>query len=286
MRHAPNEETALRILDNRLYDNLTARFAQSHDYVAMERLFEIHQTGTYDLIIVDTPPTRNALDFLDAPARMAEFFGGRLLRWLTAPYRVGGRRGARMITMASRPFYQVADRLLGSQFLQDIAEFFLNFQSMYDGFVERSRAVEALLHDRRSAFAVVTTLEDAPLREGERFCTELVKRDFLLGALVLNKTLPGTVFSADAARAAERLRRDAEGIAAGLSGVEDAKAVARVLAGAGTTFENFAIVARREEELRRELRSPPDIVIDVPTFADEIADLGGLARIASYLAPS
>ena len=133
LRHAPDEETAYRILDNRMYENITARFVQSHDYIAMERLFEIHETGKFDLIIIDTPPTRNALDFLDAPKRMAEFFGGRLLRWLTMPYRVGGKRGARMINVASRPFYQMADRLLGSQFLQDIAEFFLNFQSMYAG---------------------------------------------------------------------------------------------------------------------------------------------------------
>ncbi len=95
LRHAPDEETAYRILDNRMYENITARFVQSHDYIAMERLFEIHETGRFDLIIVDTPPTRNALDFLDAPKRMAEFFGGRLLRWLTMPYRVGGRRGGR-----------------------------------------------------------------------------------------------------------------------------------------------------------------------------------------------
>ena len=93
LRHAPDEETAYRILENRLYPNLTARFVQSHDYIAMERLFEIHATGEYDLIVIDTPPTRNAIDFLDAPARMADFFGGRLLRWLTLPYRVGGKRG-------------------------------------------------------------------------------------------------------------------------------------------------------------------------------------------------
>ncbi|MGH9027272.1 MAG: ArsA family ATPase, partial [Acidimicrobiia bacterium] len=121
LRHAPDEESAYRILENRLYQNVTARFVQSHDYIAMERLYDIHATGTYDLIIVDTPPTRNALDFLDAPARMAEFFGGRLLRWLTMPYRVGGKRGARVLNVASRPFYQLADRILGSQFLQDIA---------------------------------------------------------------------------------------------------------------------------------------------------------------------
>ncbi len=170
LRHAPDEETAYRILDNRLYHNVTARFVQSHDYIAMERLFDLHASGVYDLIVIDTPPTRNAIDFLEAPARMSEFFGGRLLRWLTMPYRMSGGRGARMINVASRPFYQVADRILGSQFLQDIAEFFLNFQSMYAGFVERARAVEQLLHDRRTTFAVVTTLEGAPLREAEHFC--------------------------------------------------------------------------------------------------------------------
>ncbi len=285
MRHAPDEETAYRILDNRLYDNLTSRFVQSHDYVAMERLFEIHQSGRYDLILVDTPPTRNALDFLDAPARMAEFFGGRLLRWLTAPYRVGGKRGARMITMASRPFYQVADRLLGSQFLQDIAEFFLNFQSMYDGFVTRSRAVEALLHDKRTSFAVVTTLEDAPLREGERFCDELLRREFHLGALVLNKTLPQALFSPEAARAAQTLRRDAAAIAADLGLPAELDDVARVLTTIGASFENYAVVARREAELRNELSRRPDVVVDVPTFADEISDLTSLARIANRLMP-
>jgi anion-transporting ArsA/GET3 family ATPase len=236
---------------------------------------------------VDTPPTRNALDFLDAPARMADFFGGRLLRWLTAPYRVGGKRGARIITMASKPFYTMADRILGSQFLQDIAEFFLNFQSMYDGFVKRSRAVEALMHDKRTTFVVVTTLEDAPLREGEQFCDELVKREFHLGALVLNKTLPGAIFGADGSIAAARLRAEAPTVAAGLTGFdgEDVDAAARVLTTIGTAFENFAVVARREDELRHELRNRPDVVVDVPTFADEISDLRGLARIAAHLAP-
>ena len=286
LRHAPDEQTALKILDNRLYDNLTARFVQSHDYVAMERLFEIHQTGTYDLIIVDTPPTRNALDFLDAPKRMAEFFGGRLLRWLTAPYRVGGRRGARILTAASRPFYQVADRLLGSQFLQDIAEFFLNFQSMYDGFVARSRSVEELLHDKRTTFAVVTTLEDAPLREGERFCDELTKRNFHLGAMVLNKTLPQELFGPAGASAAAQMRRESAAIATDIHDDFESESVARVLSTIGMSFENFAVVARREAELRNELVHRPDVVVDVPTFADEISDVSGLARIARYLMPS
>ncbi len=190
LRHAPDEQTAYRILHNRLYDNLTARFVQSHDYIAIERLYELHSEGTYDLIIVDTPPSRNAVDFLDAPSRMGEFFGGRLLRWLTLPYRAGGGRGARMLNVASRPFYQIADRLIGSSFLQEIADFFLNFQSMYDGFVARAAAVEQLLRDRRTTFAVVTTLEAAPLHEAEEFFTELAARHLHVGALVCNRVLP------------------------------------------------------------------------------------------------
>ncbi len=106
-RHAPDAETREQILANPLYQNISGRFVQSHDYIAMERLYEIHTEGNYDLIVVDTPPTRNALDFLEAPERMADFFSSRLLRWLIVPYR------SRLVNMASRPFYQVADRILG-----------------------------------------------------------------------------------------------------------------------------------------------------------------------------
>jgi anion-transporting ArsA/GET3 family ATPase len=290
LRHAPNEETAYRILENRLYTNITSRFVQSHDYIAMERLFDIHATGAYDLIIIDTPPTRNALDFLEAPKRMADFFGGRLLRWLTMPYRMGGKRGARVLNFASRPFYQLADRILGSQFLQDIAEFFVNFQSMYDGFVERARAVEELLHDRRTTFGVVTTLEGAPLREAEFFCEQLTARRYHLGALVLNKTLPEYLRSADGARAADSFIAEAgplsEAIAAaapGASELGDTGRTARVLRTIGESFQNFAVVAKREAELRAELARQPEVVATVPSFEVDIYDIAGLARIGDYL---
>jgi len=288
LRHAPDEETAYRILDNRLYHNLTARFVQSHDYIAMERLYELHAGGTYDLIIIDTPPTRNALDFIEAPARMAEFFGGRLLRWLTLPYRVGGKRGARVINVASRPFYQVADRVLGSQFLADIAEFFLNFQSMYDGFVQRAHSVEALLRDRRTTFLVVSTLEAAPLHEAEYFMEQLTKRNFHLGALVLNKTLPDYFLDPDAHDAAERLVTNPGPVADAVAGTDgtalgDTARTARVLATIGESFRNFEVVATRETELRSELSRAPDVTVRIPNFEVDIYDLAGLARIAECL---
>jgi anion-transporting ArsA/GET3 family ATPase len=288
LRYAKDEATAHKILENRPYHNITARFVQSHDYIAMERLFEIHASGEYDLIVIDTPPTRNAIDFLDAPARMADFFGSRLLRWLTLPYRVGGRRGTRVLNVASRPFYQMADRILGSQFLRDIAEFFLNFQSMYSGFVTRARAVERLLHDKRTTFAVVTTLEAAPLHEAERFCEVLVARDFHLGALVLNKTLPDSLRDPAGAAAAGACIDDAGPLADALldpndPALADRERTARVLRTVGESYRNFSVVAMREAELRAELARKPDVVARVPTFPDDISDVGGLDAISRYL---
>ena len=288
LQHTPDEATAYRILENPLYDNITSRFVQSHDYIAMERLYELHQSGKYDLIIIDTPPTRNALDFLEAPGRMADFFGGRLLRWLTAPYRAGQGRGARVIERAAKPFYQVADRLLGGQFLQDIGEFFFNFQTMYDGFVERARAVERLLRDQRTTFAVVTTLEAAPLREAEIFCSELESRGFDLGAIVLNKTLPA-YFSTDdghaaAAALSEHPEPAAEAVAAtGVEGLADPASVSRVLSTVGDSFQNFAVVARREQELELQLPIVPEVVARIPYFEVDIYDLRGLTQMGAYL---
>jgi anion-transporting ArsA/GET3 family ATPase len=278
LRHAPDEITARRILENPLYQNVSGRFVQSHEYIAMERLYEIHVAGTYDLIVVDTPPSRNAIDFLEAPERMADFFSSRLLRWLTVPAR------SRVMNYASRPFYQMADRILGSQLLEDIAEFFLLFQTMYKGFVERAQAVTRLLHDRRTTFLVVSTLEAAPLHEAEYFIAALAAEGYQLGALVLNKVLPAYLLDPAAARVAERLCAEAPQIAARL-GPEpgDPELVARVLAEIGESYRNFGVVAKREAEQRAELAEVPEVVATVPYFDTDIFDLGGLLQLGEAI---
>jgi anion-transporting ArsA/GET3 family ATPase len=278
LRHAPDEITARRILENPLYQNVSGRFVQSHEYIAMERLYEIHTAGTYDLIVVDTPPTRNAIDFLEAPERMADFFSSRLLRWLTVPAR------SRVMNYATRPFYQIADRILGSQFLEDIAEFFLLFQTMYKGFVERAQAVTHLLHDRRTTFVVVTTLEAAPLHEAEFFISALVDERYHLGALVLNKVLPAYLLDPDAGRVAERFCADAASLAERLGpDAGDPALVARVLAEIGESYRNFGVVAKRETEQRAELASVPDVVATVPYFETDIFDLSGLLQLGETI---
>jgi anion-transporting ArsA/GET3 family ATPase len=277
-RHAPDKDTANKILANPLYQNISGRFVQSHEYIAMERLYELHLEGEYDLIVVDTPPTRNALDFIEAPQRMADFFSSRLLRWLTAPYR------SRVINFASKPFYSVADRILGSQFLEDIAEFFLLFQTMYDGFVERAQAVERLLHDKRTTFIVVTTLEAAPVHEAEFFVDVLTDKHFHLGAVVLNKVLPAYLLDEKAARLAERLCADG-GVAAKQldDNYGEPAQVERVLREIGENFRNYQVVAQREAEQRAELAKLPDVVVSVPYFDTDIYDLGGLLKLGELL---
>jgi anion-transporting ArsA/GET3 family ATPase len=276
--HAPDAKTRDAILDNPLYKNITGRFVQSHDYIAMERLYEIHASGRYDLIVVDTPPTRNAVDFLDAPERMADFFSSRLLRWLTVPAR------SRVLSMASKPFYSVADRIHGSKFLEDIAEFFQLFQTMYEGFVDRARAVTRTLADPRTTFVVVSTLESAPVAEAEFFIDALEERGLHLGAVVLNKVLPSWFLDRGTTASAKAFCADAPRLAAALpTDVGAPEQVARVLKEVGESFLNFQVVAKREAETRAELSAAPEVVASVPYFDHDITDLAGLLELGAQI---
>jgi anion-transporting ArsA/GET3 family ATPase len=276
--HAPDAATRDAILANPLYRNITAKFVQSHDYIAMERLHELHASGRFDLIVVDTPPTRNAIDFLDAPDRMADFFSSRLLRWLIAPYR------SRFVTAASKPFYTVADRILGAQFLQDIAEFFILFQTMYGGFVERARAVTRTLEDRRTSFVVVSSLDPAPVREAEFFVRALAERRYHLGAVVLNRTLPGYLRDPDGLAAADAMTSRADEIAAELArAAGDRAALGGVLREVAESFRNYRLVATREAEQLAELAVDRDLVVTLPALEDDVTSLADVLELGNHL---
>ena len=250
----------------------------------MERLYEIHASGRYDLVIVDTPPTRNALDFLEAPERMADFFSSRLLRWLTVPYR------SRLVNFATKPFYRVADTILGSAFLEDIAEFFLLFQTMYDGFVERARSVQRTLEDKRTTFVVVSTLESAPLREAEFFIDALGesrvpprRRGAQQGAARPTCSTPRRRRGGQAAwpptrRRRRRCRRPGRRVAGERR--RRPRAGRREVAG---SFLDFRVVATRESEQRKELAALPDVIATVPYFDSDIHDLAGLLRLGEQI---
>lgn len=280
-RHAPDPKLRDSVLANPLYRNLTSRFVHSHGYIAIERLLELHASGRYDLVVVDTPPSRNALDLLDSPGRMRDFFGSKLLKWLTVPYR------SKLFSLASKPFTKIADSVLGSSFLQDIAEFFTLFQKMESGFVRRAGQVEALLEDQRTTFLVVSTLEPAPAHEAGFLASELTRRGLPLGALVLNRVL------------APEIRRRATGLAAtklgGLSA--DTRATKKLAAAAGVdqellrstlhglseSYTDLVSVARREAERRSELSKLVPLIGEVPMLEGDITDLESVLRIGYHL---
>ena len=286
-RHAPDVETRDAVLSNPLYQNITSRFVHSHDYLAMEQLHDLHATGEYDLVVVDTPPSRNALSVLDAPSRMVEFFGSRLLRWLTVPYR------SRLFTVASKPFYQIADRVLGSRFLRDIADFFVLFQAMEKGFVRRAREVEALLSDPRTTFLVVSTLEAAPAHEAAFLAGELLARGHHLGAIIANRVLPSALTRRGAATSADRLAEAiaddglVDDVVADLAARRGApverRVVHDVLSEVAMRFHDVAVVATREAERRAELAELAPEVLDVPWLDSDVNDLAGLAALVRCL---
>lgn len=182
-RTAPDVETKNALLRNRLYRTLTQRFVQSHDYIALDHLVDLAADRRYDLVVVDTPPSVHALDILDAPDKMAEFFGSRLLRWLIAPY------GNRVVQTAAKPFLSVAERLLGGPFLSEITEFFWLFSKLQDEFADRLDVVRRQLDDPSTKYLVVHTPEAIPTQRADALIAELGRRGHAASLRLINRAL-------------------------------------------------------------------------------------------------
>lgn len=186
-RTAPDAATKRALLTNGLYRTLTQRFVQSHDYIALDHLVDLAGDARYDLVIVDTPPSVHALDILDAPDKMAEFFGSRLLRWLIAPY------GSRLVQTTAKPFLTVAERLLGGPFLSEITEFFWLFSKLQDAFSDRLDVVRRQLADPSTRFLVVHTPEPIPTSRADALIAELDRRGHAASLRLINRALDPTL---------------------------------------------------------------------------------------------
>jgi anion-transporting ArsA/GET3 family ATPase len=292
-RHAPDAATRRKILSNPIYKNISSRFVQSHDYIAMETLYELYRSGEYDLIVVDTPPSRHAIDFLDAPSKMADFFSSKLLRWLTMPAR------NRLLMGMFKPFYQVADKILGAQFLSDVAEFFLLFESMYSGFVDRAKSVAGILENSETSFVVVASPESVPMTEAEFFISALDARHLRLGQMVVNRALPGYFRDPAAILLANKVQDDYETVAKELlqkgasldlikkSEFSPARLEAlaeRVLLEVADSFLNFSGVAVEQADEISKLPIDEELITLVPHLNFDVSDLNSLGKIAAYLA--
>jgi anion-transporting ArsA/GET3 family ATPase len=276
-RYAPTRAKAEHIKSNRIYRGVSEQFIGSQGYMAMERLADLHERGDYELIVIDTPPTRSALDFLEAPNRMTDFIGGSLLRWMAKPYAAAGKFGMRAFNFTASPFLRIADRVLGSQVLEDLSALVLDFQSMYDGFKERAEGVLELLSSPAAGFVVVTTLEGAPVQEAGFFIDRLTDERLPLAGVVANKVVPPKFADAPGAGA-----HDVATIAGAVSIDPDRVRVA--LEDAQRALTTLAPLARRDvrclAELERRSRTP---VVHVPLLTHDVHDLDGLRELGAYL---
>ncbi|QNP64419.1 ArsA family ATPase [Streptomyces genisteinicus] len=201
-------ERARAILENPFYQSLSAGFAGTQEYMAMEKLGQLRARDEWDLIVVDTPPSRSALDFLDAPGRLGSFLDGTFIKLLMAPAKVGGRAGMKFLNVGMSMMTGTLGKLLGGQFLRDVQTFVAAMDTMFGGFRTRADATYRLLQAPGTAFVVVAAPERDALREAAYFVERLAAEDMPLAGLVLNR-----VHGSGAARlSAERALAAAENL--------------------------------------------------------------------------
>jgi len=272
MQYAPSREQAERIIANRFYKNISGTLSGTQEYMAMEKLYELHAQGAYDLLVIDTPPTRNALDFLDAPKRMNDFFESKVLRWFLMPYMKAGGGLMRVANVAATTFLKVVKRIVGGDVLEDTAEFFGNLEGMYEGFKQRARDVAALLRSDETAFVIVTSPSEDSVREATFFAARLNEEKLPFGALVVNRVHPKLGDGIDVKpRHLSKLEK----------GGKDARMLAKLL----DNEEAFMRVVNLEEKNLDSLsrKVPRHKWVRVPYLEREAVDFPGLVAIADQL---
>ena len=267
---------AEQILKNPFYQSLSASFAGTQEYMAMEKLGQLHAQGDWDLIVVDTPPSRSALDFLDAPNRLGSFLDGRFIKILTAPAKVGGFGAFKLLTSGFSLVTGALGKLLGSGLLADVQSFVNALDTMFGGFRERAEATYRLLQAKGTSFVVVAAPEPDALREASFFARRLAEEKMPLAGLVLNRVHPRlTDLTAERSlAAAEQLDVDNPTAAESLAG------------GLLRLHAERVEVSRREARLaERFAASHPGIsMLRLPAQAEDVHDLEGLRAVTQAAA--
>ena len=258
-KYAPHPDQAATILANRFYRNIAGALSGTQEYMAMEKLYELYHDDRFDLVVVDTPPTRNALDFVDAPRRLTRFLDNRLFRLLMLP----ARTGIRAVNFATQALVRSVGKVVGSEVVSDAVTFFQAFEGMEDGFRQRAQRVLDLLVDPCTAFVLVTAPRRDAGREIEFFAEKLGEAGIAVDALIVNRMHPR--FSSDAT-----VPEEARGVAALAPFYRNLSELGRL---AGGEEAHAAALAQR-------LGAP---AVRVPELESDVHDLPGLARVAAYV---
>jgi anion-transporting ArsA/GET3 family ATPase len=262
-RYAVDDTQAQRILANRFYRNISGALSGTQEYMAAEKLYELQDGGDFDLVVVDTPPTRNALDFLDAPARLVRFLDHRLYRALMTPTRAY----LRAVGLAAQAFLRTVSKVVGGEVLRDAIAFFQAFDGMEAGFRERAERVLHLLAAPETAYVLVTAPRRESVEEADFFARRLAESRLVVAALVVNRMHPS------------------------FGGGDPAAARASAAAAAGglgplwANLADFREVAAHEEAQLGGLavHVAPAPIVRVPVLRSDVHDLDGLTKVASHL---
>ncbi|MGH3936710.1 MAG: ArsA family ATPase, partial [Pseudonocardiaceae bacterium] len=272
LAHA-SPERAAHIIANPFYQTISSSFSGTQEYMAMEKLGQLVAAGEWDLIVVDTPPSRSALDFLDAPQRLSSFLDGRMIRLLSGPARVGGRGVRRLVGAGFGLFSRAVSTILGGQLLADASAFVQAFDTMFGGFRERAASTYELLRAPGTAFLVIAAPETDAVREAAYFVDRLATESMPLAGLVLNRTHPvlADLPAAQAETVAEALEQQGK--------APLAAAVLRLHA------DRVALAGRERRLLARFRRAHPTAAVaTAPALAADVHDLPGLREIGRRLA--
>ncbi len=256
MRYSTAPEQADAILRNPLYRNISGALSGTQEFMAMEKLFELHDAGKFDLIVIDTPPSRHALDFLDAPRRLTRFLDNRIFRLLVMPTRAY----LRAVSVATQAFVRTVSRVVGAQVVKDAVAFFAAFEGMEEGFRNRAQHVHELLSDPETAFVLVAAPRRDAVTEALYFATRLSQSHIGIDALIVNRVHP----------------RFGE-----VPDVKRGGALEPFVA----NLEELGRVAAREEHHLADLASQvtPAPVVRVPFLQTDVHDIAGLVDVGDYL---
>ena len=283
VKYAKDPAAQKRIFENRIYQQISSTLAGSHEYAAMAKLHEIVQTHKYDLISLDTPPTANALDFLDAPERLTAAIDSSAIQWFTKPYLAAGRFSLKALGLGASFVLKRLARFVGSAFLEDMAQFFVEFNAILGGFRERAKEVFDLLRGSDVGFVLVSSAEPLSIDEAIYFHDRLVASHMPLGAFVVNRVhsaAPTTAAMMNREGLIAKLQARPELV--GYSG-DDMVQIASDLDRTHREFQQLAdIDARQVQRLRDRSRGKLE-VITIPFFDQDIYDVSGLSQMIRYL---
>ena len=260
-KYAPSKEVAQKILTNHIYQFLSTMMAGTQEYMALEKLYELNEEQKYDTLVLDTPPTKHALSFLEAPDRLAHFLDENILKWFLKPYLKAGTFSLKMLTSGSHLVFKLIEMLTGLHVLYELSEFLLNLQSLYSGFRERTLKAQEILKSSQTAFFVVTNPERAVFKQALELHKRLSQLQVSLGGFIVNR------------------------VTVGIPWTEPEK---QILSSHPffSTLNAYQKLAQREKEQIQQIKNAIGKTLplyEIPFFEEDIHDIKGLKLMNQYL---